>query len=142
MSFYSPYANKLGSHVDTAGTKVTISSTKILQSKNGEEDLKTLTIDIPDILLPTFKHIPTGGVTSPIARPTTNIIPKVISLIPSVVNTGNIIGAINRIHGTTSKNVPKRRIRISKSKKIIHVGIFELKIKFAIASGTCLIAKI
>ena len=104
--------------------------------------MKTLIIGIPDILLPTFKHIPTGGVTSPIARPTTKIIPKVISLIPSVVNTGNIIGAINKIHGTTSKNVPKRRIRISKSKKIIHVGIFELKIKLAIASGTCLIAKI
>ena len=103
--------------MDTAGTKVTSSSTQILQSRNGDDALNTLMIDIPEILLPTLRHIPTGGVTSPIASPTTRIIPNVISLIPSAVNTGRRIGAIRRMHGTTSRKVPRASTRTAGQQK-------------------------
>ena len=51
-----------------AGMNVTPTKTITLQMINGNAPLKMATMSIPQILLATLRHIPTGGVSRPIDR--------------------------------------------------------------------------
>ena len=56
----------------------------------------------PDTVEHTFRHMPTGGVTKPIARPVINTAPNWIGETPSNFNAGRKTGVSNRIAGLTS----------------------------------------
>jgi hypothetical protein len=76
MKNYSEYPIASGSQVVNAGTKLIAINTITLQIRYGAAPLKMSTIGILLILLHAFRHIPTGGVTSPIARPVIIIAPN------------------------------------------------------------------
>ena len=106
----------LGSHVVRTGNKLIASKTITLQMINGRAPLKISMIGMRLILLQAFRHIPTGGVTKPIARPVIIIAPNCKSLIPISCIIGSKIGVNNKMAGATSINVPIKRISTSKSK--------------------------
>ena len=106
-----------------AGINVVPRSTAILQRIKGTAPLAIFVTDIPLILLQVFRHIPTGGVTRPIARPTIKIAPNCQSLTPIPRITGSRIGASIKIAGETSIKVPKNRISRSMRSSNTHFGM-------------------
>ena len=61
--------NTPGSQVLSAGKIEINSSTSRLARRKGAAPRKTLTMLCPEIAEQTFRHMPTGGVTSPTASP-------------------------------------------------------------------------
>ena len=103
----------LGSQVVKAGNKLIANNTITLQIIKGRAPLNISIIGMWLILLHALRHIPTGGVTRPIARPVIIIAPNCKSLIPTCCIIGRRIGVSKRIAGETSMKVPI--IRMSKS---------------------------
>ena len=68
--------NKLGSHNEISGIKVTSIKTTKLTNKNGKPALLTFPMDTLPILDATNKQTPTGGVVKPIIRFNTAITAK------------------------------------------------------------------
>src|SRR5699024_11542945 len=84
--------------------------------------------------LATNKFNPKGGVTKPIAKDTTIIIPKCIGSIPIAFTTGKKIGAKIKIAGVVSMTIPiiKRNKMIT---KIIIILLYKLSV--SVSAITC-----
>jgi hypothetical protein len=85
----------------------------MLASRNGRAARNIVPMPSFDIADATFRHIPTGGVTSPTARPEIRITPNWMREILSKSIVGKNTGVSKRIAGLTSINVPVIRMIIS-----------------------------
>ena len=101
-----------GSHVDRAGTNVIINTSTIKISINGIANFAILIMLTLVSLATTNKSIPTGGVTNPIAKLHTIIIPKWIGSIPKLIAGPNNNGTKIKIAAPPSKNIPIRSNRM------------------------------
>ena len=72
-----------GSQSDIAGMNVINRSIIILQIIKGRACRNILMMGIPQIFVHAFRHMPTGGVTSPTASPQIRIAPNWSGLIPN-----------------------------------------------------------
>ena len=84
--------------------------------------MKISIIGIRLILLQAFRHMPTGGVTRPMARPVIIIAPNCSGEKPYCCMTGSRMGVSNRMAGLTSMKVPIIRISTSKISAMAHAG--------------------
>lgn len=91
-------------------------SVNTLAARNGRVPLNVDIIPSPDIAEPTFRQVPTGGVTAPTANPVINIAPNWIGDIPAATHAGRKTGVSSKIAGLTSIKVPA--IRMIKTIKI------------------------
>src|SRR5699024_6349748 len=112
-------ANFSGSHVDKNGTYVTTSKAIIITNIIGIIALIILSNGTAPIVDATNKLTPSGGVTNPIARFITSMIPKWIGSIPIFVTTGKSIGVKITIAEIVSINIPT----INNNKLIIKIII-------------------
>ena len=90
----------------------------------------------------TFKHIPTGGVMSPIANPVISMTPNWIGETPSAVTAGRNTGVKSRIAGLTSTKVPVIRMIATITRRIMNTGRSSPDTRPATAWGICSMAKI
>ena len=70
----------------------------------------------------TFRHMPTGGVTRPTARPDINMTPNWILDIPRTPMAGRKTGVSSRIAGLTSTKVPVIKMIKSMNSKMAKTG--------------------
>ena len=74
--------------------------------RNGMDARKIVTMSSFVIVDTTFRHIPTGGVTSPTAMPTIRMAPNCIGETPSAFMAGMNTGLKRMIAGATSTKNP------------------------------------
>ena len=103
----------------------------------GSAPLAILMMGMPLILLQTFRHMPTGGVMRPIARPMMKMPPNCQSLMPRPRMMGSRMGVSIKIAGETSMNVPRKRISRSKITRLTQRGRFSERNIPATVCGTC-----
>ena len=90
----------------------------------------------------TFKHIPTGGVTSPIANPVIRMTPNWMGETPREVTAGRKTGVKRRIAGLTSTKVPVIKIIALITSKIRNTGRSNPDMKAATDWGICSMTRI
>ena len=95
-----------------------------------------------DMAEATFKHMPTGGVTSPIANPVIRMTPNWIDETPRDVTAGRKTGVKRRIAGLTSTKVPVIRIITLITSRMKNTGRSNPDTKLATAWGICSMTKI
>ena len=84
----------------------------------------------------TFKHIPTGGVTRPTARPEIRITPNWMRETPNTPMAGRKTGVSKRIAGLTSTKVQVAKIIKSIKSNITKAGRSNPEINRATVCGT------
>ena len=103
--------------------------------------LKISMMGIRLILLQAFRHMPTGGVTRPMARPVIIMAPNCSGEKPYCTMTGSRMGVSSRMAGLTSMKVPIIRISTSKISAMAHAGMFRDMKKAPTVCGTfCMVS--
>ena len=94
----------------------------ILAKRNGRAARNIVPMPSFEMAEATFRHIPTGGVTRPMARPEIRITPNWIRETPNTPIAGRKTGVSKRIAGLTSTKVPVARMMILMKSNITNAG--------------------
>ncbi len=108
----------------------------MLARRNGMAARNIVPMPSFEIAEATFKHIPTGGVTKPTARPEIRITPNWMRETPSTPMAGKKTGVSKRIAGLTSTKVPVSKMIKSIKSNITKAGRSSPEINSATVCGT------